>query len=115
MLFAVLLAGMATLLQACKDVKITDSEWCADIGTGGAACFTTLSQQERTIAKPQWDHDRFGQICTNASTFADWKKVIEQLCTSSGECSYEMRDALGKFFQEAAKVAKFTPQLSSDH
>ncbi len=83
----------ATMLQGCKDVVITDQEWCGDMGPDGATCFHTLSSAERGLSKAEWDGYRFGQLCTTSKFFADNKKVIEQLCHSSGECSFESMEA----------------------
>lgn len=47
---------------------------------------------------------RFGQICTNdppdqaGATFADWKGVIEKLCSLSGDCDYQTKVKIESFF-----------------
>lgn len=37
-----------------------------------------------------WNDLRDPKICTNASTYADIKADIEQLCSFNNVCSYEM-------------------------
>ncbi len=90
---------MATLLPSCAQVEIKDSEWCGDMGRDGAACFHTLTEESRDLDKPLWDQERFGQVCTTAQTFADWKAAIEKLCSVSGRCTYEQQELVKKFFQ----------------
>ena len=76
-------------LTGCKSVMIPDTEWCGDMGPDGATCVHTLSSATRDIAKPQWDIEREGMLCTQSSSFAAWKVIIEQLCHESSDCNYQ--------------------------
>jgi hypothetical protein len=69
------------------------------MGFQGAACFHTLIEEKRDVPKDQWDDERFGQICEKADVFADWKSVIEKLCSLSGDCDYQTKKNLKKFFE----------------
>jgi len=86
------------LVSACARVQIKDSQWCGDLGSQGAACFHTLTQGEEDIPKAIWDLKRFGQVCTPATTFADWKQAIEELCSYSNDCDYEVQQHMDEFF-----------------
>lgn len=58
-------------------------EWCADAGSLGAMCITSISGKEREIAKAEWDKARFGWLCTSPESFAEIKKVILKFCESN--------------------------------
>jgi hypothetical protein len=94
----------ALLPLSCARVQIVDHEFCADMGTLGAGCFHTMTDDTRDIPKAEWDDMRFGQICTNdppgrkGETFADWKVVIEKLCSIVRRCDYETKKQLAEFF-----------------
>lgn len=92
------------LLSSCGTVAIKDSEWCGDMGRDGAACFHTLTTASRDLSPPQWDYIRYGQLCTPASTFADWKAAIEKLCSVSGKCTYQMKQGVNTFMKNVKKV-----------
>ena len=87
------------LLNSCAKVEIHDGEFCGDMGDDGAICYHTLTPETREIMKADWDVERFGQICTSASTFADWKETIEKLCSSTKRCTYEQQQAVFQFFK----------------
>ena len=78
------------------------------MGKDGAACFHTLSPDTENIPEPQWDQTRFGMICEDSTSFADWKKVIEELCSVSKDCSYDTTQKIENFFSkvEAIKAVK---------
>lgn len=75
-------------LTSCGTVKIRDSEWCGNLPGGGAACFHTLNGVSRDVSAEAWDRERVGRVCTDAATFADWKALLEQLCSVSKRCDY---------------------------
>lgn len=77
------------LLNGCSAIDIKDAEWCGDVGNSGAACYHTLSDEEREISKAQWDQERFGMLCTKPENFANWKEAILKLCKESNRCSFE--------------------------
>ena len=81
-------------VTSCARVALKDNEWCGDMGSEGAACFNTLSDLGRDIPKEQWDDERFGMLCTNSTSFANWKAAIEKLCDDTGRCDYEVRKAI---------------------
>lgn len=67
------------------------------MGSAGASCFHTLSDSSRDLTKEEWDQERFGMICSKASTFAEWKASILKLCQMSKRCSYDVKKKLIKF------------------
>lgn len=89
------------LLASCGHQAIVDHEFCSDIGSQGAICFHTLTEASRDIPKDQWDDERFGQICEKSDVFADWKSVIEKLCSVSKDCDYPGIEA---FFKRVDKI-----------
>ncbi len=83
------------LLSGCAHVAIPNTEWCGDMGSEGASCFHTLTDDARDLTKEQWDTERFGQVCTTLNDFAAMKTSLEQLCSMAGRrCSYYARKAL---------------------
>lgn len=68
------------------------------MGSLGASCFHTLTTETRDVRPGAWDDERFGMVCTQAQTFADWKKVIEKLCSISGRCDYKTKQQIKAFF-----------------
>lgn len=76
------------ILSACS-VKIPDIEVCGDMGDMGAACFHTISEKPRDIAKPDWDKERFGYLCMSSDSYAEIKKTILKLCNEV-KCSKEV-------------------------
>ena len=106
----VLFIGM--VLSACSTpVEIRDSEWYGSRGFLGADAFHTLTTDSQELSYPEWlakwndlDHPI---VCTSSDTFADWKNVIEKLCSAKGRCKYmtpEQKAALVRFFKIAAGV-----------
>jgi len=83
-------------------VEIKDGEWCGDMGEDGAACFHTLSPDQRDIPKPEWDKERFGMICTRAENFANWKASILKLCEKKkNRCSFEFKQRVMELSERA--------------
>ena len=92
------------VLSSCARVKITDTEFCGDMGRDGAKCFTTLSGQERTIELREWEDYRFGMICSKASTFAEWKKAILKLCKMSRRCYFSTQKKINEFGENVESI-----------
>lgn len=97
LLTAISFIGMALLLSACGTVTIKDSEWFGSLGSQGAAGFHTLTPASETLDLTQWAtkwNDLSNpMICTQASTFADWKADIEKLCSKNTHCIYQAEQA----------------------
>ena len=107
--WAILLSLMVLFVASCASVKIKDNEFCGDFGEDGATCFTFLTRKQRDIPKQIWDHERYGQICSKPAVFADWKAVIQKLCSSSKyRCTYEEKQQLEEFFQRLEKISPLT-------
>lgn len=91
---------LALFLTSCANqVPIKNSRWFADVGSQGAIWADTLTTDQGSVAQPQWDDMRFGMLCTEASTYADWKAVIEKLCSVSNVCTYEIKTQLQLIFK----------------
>lgn len=93
-----LACGTVFLLPSCAQVTIKDEEICADFGADGASCLHTLTTDKRDVEKIQWDAERFGEICVKAEAISDWKSELEELCSISGRCTTEQKEALKSFF-----------------
>lgn len=93
-----------TALLSCAKVEIKDAEFCGDMGDDGAVCYHTLTTESREIDKVNWDVERFGQICTSAQTFAEWKATIEKLCSASKRCTYEEQQMIEQFYRNMDRV-----------
>lgn len=98
-------------LNGCAHVKIYDHEFCADAGSQGGICFHTLTSETRDIPEPTWDDFRFGQICEDSGTFADLKRVTEQLCSVSNACDYGTKKKLNEFFSRVKTTLALTFKL----
>lgn len=85
------------LLSSCARVKISDGEFCGDLGSDGATCFKTLSGETRDISPSDWDEERFGMVCSDSGTFAEWKAAIKKLCAYSRRCTYEDKKSIENF------------------
>lgn len=94
------------VISGCGSVLIRDAEWCGDMGTMGAACFHTLTDETRDIEKAAWDAERFGMVCTNSDNFAAVKAVIEKLCYQTKSCTYAEKEQIKKFFERVQTFAK---------
>lgn len=74
------------LFSGCSIVQVRDQEVCGDMGSQGASCVHTLTQEKRDIGFNDWDDIRFGWLCMSPATFADQKRLIEFLCQISHRC-----------------------------
>lgn len=107
-------------LSSCARILIEDQEWCGDIGTQGAVCYHTLSDKERVIPQPQWDHERFGQLCTHdppedmGKTFSQIRQWIEQLCAVSKRCRYEENKKIMRFLDRTIRATQRAQQLRQE-
>lgn len=106
-LFAVLFALTSSL--GCTKISINDAEVCGDMGKKGAACFRMLSDASRDVAKPQWDTERFGMLCTKSDNFANWKASILKLCDETKLCSFEVKQKIEAFAQKVEKSSQQLP------
>jgi len=71
----------------------------------GAECFHTLSDQERHLEKAEWDEIRFGQVCTPASSLANWKAAILKLCDDTGRCDWEVVEKIVSFGERLDRLS----------
>lgn len=104
---AVFLAILA--LVGCSKVQVPNTEFCADMGALGAACFYSDSDQERELEKDAWDQERFGMLCTTGESYGEWKAAILKLCSETNLCKRaETEKVVAKLdnIQERAKQAK---------
>lgn len=95
------------MLVSCGTVKVNNQEWCGDFGELGAECFYTQSSETRIVEKPQWDEERFGQLCAKPDVFADMKRTILQLCKAYKKCVYDNRTNSISYYQDKKKVTVY--------
>jgi hypothetical protein len=79
---------------SCGSVTIKDSTWDGSLGGDGAAEFHTLKSDKAYLTLDEfirkWEDLAHPMICTTVDTFADWKGIMEKLCSESpGKCKYE--------------------------
>lgn len=83
------------LLSACAQVPIVDHEFIGSLGAQGGAGFHFLNDTKTIYTRVQiesmWDDIAHPMCMTSADTIADWKDVIETLCSYSNRCSYEVQ------------------------
>lgn len=104
---------LLSFLSSCSHIEIKNSEWCGDLGSYGASCFNTLSEDTRDINNEHWNEERFGMICTKPQTFADWKKAILKLCRlNPGRCSFEDKKKVLIFEDKINAILLKTDNLS---
>lgn len=84
-------------LPSCRSVRVSNTEWCGDMGRLGASCFHTLTDHEREISPSDWESYRFGMICATAEDFAEIKKSLLKLCASTRKCKYDTRIKIQNF------------------
>lgn len=102
---------LACALSGCT-VLIHDAEFCGDAGPLGASCFHLLTDDARDIAKPQWDTERFGMICTSGDNFANWKAELLKLCDGDKNCTFEMKNKIASVSDKV--IAKTPRHLKGD-
>ena len=90
----------ALILSSCGNVQVKNTEWCADIGPLGATCFNTLNDDTRDLDELEWEYERFGYVCTSPDDFAEIRKVIEKLCSSTRRCDFEDQKKIKNFFKK---------------
>lgn len=95
------------MVASCA-VVIKDAEVCGDMGIDGAQCFHTLTPASRALTLSQWDDIRFGQLCTSADSFANWKDALEKLCHQPGACKYQTE--INAFFLKVKNFKKNAKQ-----
>lgn len=96
---------------SCAKIKISDQEYCGDIGEFGATCFHTLTEETRDIEKGAWDRERFGMICSTAETFGEMKKVVLKLCSLSKRCSKKAKKKINKFGNNLEVISEMIREL----
>lgn len=75
------------------------------MGESGASCFHTLSATTRDIAKPDWDKERVGKICTAAESFANLKASILKLCKlPASHCTMEQVETLERISYQIQEI-----------
>lgn len=107
----VILFVLNLLLVSCGHVVIKDQEYCGDAGPLGATCFTTLSNQTRDLTPSEWDELRFGQICTEASNYADNVAIIQKACRLCKCCTYDAKKQIMKFKEQVMLFKNNTQNL----
>jgi hypothetical protein len=107
LLIPLFLGMVALLLSGCIEVTIQDHTIYVDMGSLGAHSRTTLSNQSQDISKSQWDDMRIGMLCMTPDTYADWKEVIEKLCSKSNTCKYQITPTV-KAVDTAIRESRYT-------
>ena len=91
--YLILSISTALALQSSCAVPIKDEQFCADMGSQGAACDNLLTSNPIIIPQPAWDSMREGMFCESNQAVGDIKAEIESLCSKT-PCSYQVKEAL---------------------
>lgn len=86
----------------CAQVPVNDSIFIGSLGVNGGALFHTLNTDSRVLTLPEfaqrWNDLSDPLVCTNSSTFAEWKSDIEKLCSFENVCTTNMQEAVDTFY-----------------
>lgn len=98
--------ALAILLNGCAQVEVKDEVLYALRGAGnGAFVAHTLNSTEASLTQPEWDAIATGKLCMSTDAFADYKEIIEKLCSyNPSECTYEQQDQLQSFSRHLHKL-----------
>lgn len=88
------------LVSGCA-VTIPDVELCSSIGSRGAICQNTNSENKRRMSFDQWydfleaDQDKGPALCLSSTDFTALKTSIQTLCKNAGRrCTYEQKKTI---------------------
>jgi len=84
------------------------------MGELGASCFHTLTNETRDLTFEQWRIARFGMLCTDAQSFADWKAALLKLCSYTKKCNYQTQLLLENFFFNIEKIDTKLNEVKTD-
>lgn len=103
------------LSTSCAKVQLKDSTWLGSLGRDGAAEFHTLTMEKRHVPLTEfnrmWEDLSHPMVCTYVETFADWKSIIEKLCSyAPGKCTYEDKQKIAKFFHQMTRYWAYAPE-----
>lgn len=101
-------------LAGCSKIQVPNTEFCADMGQLGAACFYSDSDQERELTKEAWDAERFGMLCTTGESYGEWKAALLKLCSETSLCKRADTEKVVKALdglQEKSRLARVRGRL----
>ena len=105
-----ILTGLLLLLPSCTSVTLTDSIWCGSLGPLGATCFHSMTTDTESLTLQQWaqvwDNLDNPQVCTSASTLAEWKQDIEELCSYEQDCTVDVQEAVDTFYNKISAASQ---------
>jgi hypothetical protein len=77
----------------------------------GAVSFHTLTTESERVSYPdwlsKWNDLQNPMVCTSSDTLADWKEVIETLCSIENRCDYltpKQQSELKSFFHKVDEL-----------
>ena len=105
----VLACLFALSLASCGTIKIKDQVYCGDAGPLGATCFHTRNDETFDLDVQEWEENRYGMICTEASNYSDNIAIIQKACRACKCCTY---DAKKQIFQFKEKIIMFRNQTN---
>jgi hypothetical protein len=99
---------MALLLLSCSQVPIKDEIFYGNKGMRGAVEFHTFTTDQKQISFEDWMKMLRSEplVCSSVSTFGDYKKAIEQLCSVCNCCSPDVTAKAEEFFNNIQKATK---------
>jgi len=108
---------MVLSILSCQHVTIKDSEWYGSKGMLGATGFHTLTSESEKVSYPdwltKWTDLKNPMVCTSVDNFADWKAIIETLCSLENRCDYltpKQQSQLKNFFNQIEALKRPSSQ-----
>ncbi len=104
------MTALLILLSGCNTVKIKDETFWAlkPAGLGALEAHYLANIPDKDITQDQWNAIAPGKICMGINSYADFKQIIESLCSyHSGECIYPtIQTATDKVIKTATRAWK---------
>ena len=93
---------------SCAKVEIPDIRWCIKKETGGAVCFTSLSNTASSFTSEEWEKESFNEVCTHHESFTKIKETLIKFCeVNKKRCELEaVKDGINKVYDLNDRVQK---------
>lgn len=106
--YIVMVVLLLSFTSACSQVPINDEIFYGNKGMEGAVEFHTFTAIQKDISFEDWMTMLRTEplVCSSVSTFGDYKKAIEQLCSVCNCCSPDVTAKAEEFFNNIQKATQ---------
>lgn len=102
------------LLSACNSVPIKNATFDGSLGPNGAFEFNLLNTDSKDISLQDWaaawndlSNPDGPMVCTRTATLANFKMVIETLCSwHPSECDIQAQNQVSQFMSRVQQIGK---------